>query len=293
MKSDESFRSLDFMVHTRLWGSQVILQIFLGTLVPLALLAANQLWTFSEARRKAMYMAAGGLTLIGIFAMRWNVVIGGQLFSKSFLGYTSYKMELVAREGLVPAIAADAPSVCDLPGAGETPAALAGGRGPQSLRRLPCRNRSGRRWSARSGSWPQRVASIERARRFERPRGAAGDPGPAPLGPSAGRNARHVRHPAGGGTGAAGAGRRLPAARPHRIRNSARQAGIAAGIAYALLWLGWAARSTATERLKTALNSLTAVLVLSPLLWEATVRFHCHRRLDRAAMSCWSSPFSA
>jgi predicted membrane protein len=36
--------------------------------------------------------------------MRWNVVIGGQLFSKSFLGYTSYKMELVTREGLLVAI---------------------------------------------------------------------------------------------------------------------------------------------------------------------------------------------
>jgi Ni/Fe-hydrogenase subunit HybB-like protein len=103
-ESDESFRSLDFMVHTRLFFSQVILQIFLGTLVPLALLAANQLWRFSAARRKAMYMTAGGLTLIGIFAMRWNVVIGGQLFSKSFLGYTSYKMQLGAREGLVSAI---------------------------------------------------------------------------------------------------------------------------------------------------------------------------------------------
>ncbi|MGB9458873.1 MAG: NrfD/PsrC family molybdoenzyme membrane anchor subunit [Bryobacteraceae bacterium] len=103
-EADESFRSLDFMVHTRLWFSQVILQIMLGTLVPLALLAANQLWRFSEGARKAMYMVGGGLTLIGIFAMRWNVVIGGQLFSKSFLGYTSYKMELVAKEGLLPAI---------------------------------------------------------------------------------------------------------------------------------------------------------------------------------------------
>jgi Ni/Fe-hydrogenase subunit HybB-like protein len=103
-ESDESFRSLDFMVHTRLMFSHVILQIFLGTLVPLGLLAANQLWKYSEARRKAMYMTAGGLTLIGIFAMRWNVVIGGQLFSKSFLGYTSYKMQLGAREGLVAAI---------------------------------------------------------------------------------------------------------------------------------------------------------------------------------------------
>jgi len=33
------------------------------------------------------------------------VVIGGQLFSKSFLGYTSYKMDFVTREGLLPAVA--------------------------------------------------------------------------------------------------------------------------------------------------------------------------------------------
>ena len=104
-EADESFRSLDFMVHTRLWGSQVILQILLGTLVPLALLGAAQLWYIRAARRRAMYVTAGCLTLIGIFAMRWNVVIGGQLFSKSFLGYTSYKMSFAAREGLLPALA--------------------------------------------------------------------------------------------------------------------------------------------------------------------------------------------
>ena len=104
-EADESFRSLDFMVHTRLWVSHVILQIILGTLMPLALLAATQLWKFSEAARRVLYITAAGLTLIGIFAMRWNVVIGGQLFSKSFLGYTSYKMEFATREGLLPAIA--------------------------------------------------------------------------------------------------------------------------------------------------------------------------------------------
>ena len=103
-EADESFRSLDFMVHTRLLVSQIILHIVLGTLVPLALLAANQLWRFSAPARRAMYSVACSLTLVGIFAMRWNVVIGGQLFSKSFLGYTSYKMDLVTREGLVPAI---------------------------------------------------------------------------------------------------------------------------------------------------------------------------------------------
>ncbi len=103
-EAGESFRSLDFMVHTRLWGSQVILQIVLGTLVPLAMLAATQLFRFSEARRRALYLGSAGLALIGIFAMRWNVVIGGQLFSKSFLGYTSYKMQFAAREGLLPAL---------------------------------------------------------------------------------------------------------------------------------------------------------------------------------------------
>jgi Ni/Fe-hydrogenase subunit HybB-like protein len=103
-EADESFRSLDFMVHTRLWGSQVILQICVGTLLPLAMLAANQVWRFSELRRKAMYLIASLLTMVGIFAMRWNVVIGGQLFSKSFLGYTTYKVGFAAREGLLSAI---------------------------------------------------------------------------------------------------------------------------------------------------------------------------------------------
>jgi hypothetical protein len=32
------------------------------------------------------------------------VVIGGQLFSKSFLGYTTYKMSFATREGLLPAV---------------------------------------------------------------------------------------------------------------------------------------------------------------------------------------------
>jgi Ni/Fe-hydrogenase subunit HybB-like protein len=104
-ESDESFRSLNFMVHTRLWMSQVVLQIIVGTLVPLLLLAATQLFRLAAATRRVMYLTSGGLILIGIFAMRWNVVIGGQLFSKSFLGYTSYKLAFVTREGLIPAIA--------------------------------------------------------------------------------------------------------------------------------------------------------------------------------------------
>ena len=103
-EADESFQSLDFMVRTRLWMSQVVVQIGLGTLLPLGLLALLQVLRLTERARVGITTAAGILTLIGIFAMRWNVVIGGQLFSKSFLGYTTYKMGFATREGLLPAI---------------------------------------------------------------------------------------------------------------------------------------------------------------------------------------------
>jgi Ni/Fe-hydrogenase subunit HybB-like protein len=103
-EADESFRSLDFMVHTRLYLSQVVIQILVGTVAPIGLLALTQVIRMAETRRKYIYLLAGCLTLVGIFAMRWNVVIGGQLFSKSFLGYTTYKMGFVAREGLLTAI---------------------------------------------------------------------------------------------------------------------------------------------------------------------------------------------
>jgi len=103
-EADESFRSLDFMVHTRLWVSQVIVQILLGTVTPIALLGLTQVLRLTDTARKRIYALAGCLTVIGIFAMRWNVVIGGQLFSKSFLGYTTYKMAFATREGLLTAI---------------------------------------------------------------------------------------------------------------------------------------------------------------------------------------------
>ena len=54
---------------------------------------------------------------------------------------------------------------------------------------------------------------------------------------------------------------------PHR-------AGIAAGLLYAIGWMVAAARTPARRRVETALHSLTGALVLSPLLWEATLRFH-------------------
>jgi predicted membrane protein len=54
--------------------------------------------------RKFIYVASGLLVLMGIFFMRWNVVIGGQLFSKSFLGFTSFKISPIGAEGFMMAV---------------------------------------------------------------------------------------------------------------------------------------------------------------------------------------------
>jgi len=103
-EADESFRSLNFMVHTKLYFSQIVLQIAVGTLIPLVLLFLTQVVKFAEIVRKRIYVLSSSLILISVFAMRWNVVIGGQLFSKSFLGYTTYKMDLVTKEGFLVAL---------------------------------------------------------------------------------------------------------------------------------------------------------------------------------------------
>jgi len=103
-EANESFNSLNFMVHTKLYFSQIVLQICLGTIMPLVLLFLTQVVKLPEIARKYMYVISGCLALIGVLAMRWNVVIGGQLFSKSFLGYTTYKMALATKEGLMVAV---------------------------------------------------------------------------------------------------------------------------------------------------------------------------------------------
>jgi hypothetical protein len=60
--------------------------------------------------------------------------------------------------------------------------------------------------------------------------------------------------------------------------------GVAAGILYAMAWLVWAARTPAARRLEAAVHSLTSVLILSPLLWEATLNFHAISTWTAAAM---------
>jgi hypothetical protein len=100
------------MVQSRLFISLIVLQLVLGTLVPLVLLGmfSPALRRGASARgaaelRRLVYLVVAVLVEIGIFSIRWNVVVGGQLFSKSLRGLTVYKVELLGQEGLAIALA--------------------------------------------------------------------------------------------------------------------------------------------------------------------------------------------
>jgi len=99
-ESEESIRILSELVMNKLFVSLGVIQVLLGMLLPLAIMICVKLFKFEEELRKLLYFVSVILIQLGIFATRWNVVIGGQMFSKSFRGLTAYKMELTGLEGL-------------------------------------------------------------------------------------------------------------------------------------------------------------------------------------------------
>jgi predicted membrane protein len=99
--AEEGIRVLEYLAAEKLFYTLRLGQVTLGTLVPLVLLGTIQLLRrrVPELARRRMYFVSAVLILIGVLAMRWNVVIGGQLFSKSLRGFMSYKLEFAGVEG--------------------------------------------------------------------------------------------------------------------------------------------------------------------------------------------------
>ena len=109
-EAEESINILSQMLSSRLVISMIVLQVLMGTIVPLLALGLiaptvrkRGLLRVPDELRRLVYMVVAGLILIGIFSTRWNVVIGGQLFSKSLRGLTVYKIELLGLEGILTA----------------------------------------------------------------------------------------------------------------------------------------------------------------------------------------------
>lgn len=103
-ESVESINILGQLISQKLFLSLVIIQLLLGTFLPMSTLAATKIFQLPDELRRFLYFITAILVQVGIFSTRWNVVIGGQLFSKSLRGLTDYKMELLGIEGLLIAI---------------------------------------------------------------------------------------------------------------------------------------------------------------------------------------------
>lgn len=98
-EAEESFEIIQLLVSGKLYLTLFVAQGLVGTIIPLITLAFLQFYKGKIRLRKTMYFLVGILVLIGVYSMRWNVVIGGQLFSKSFSGFTSFKVGLIGLDG--------------------------------------------------------------------------------------------------------------------------------------------------------------------------------------------------
>ena len=103
-QSEESVKILGTLITHKLFMSLFVLQILIGMFIPLGILVVAKWRKLNEDGRKLLYFTAVILIQLGIFSTRWNVVIGGQLFSKSFRGLMAYKMEVMGIEGFLTAL---------------------------------------------------------------------------------------------------------------------------------------------------------------------------------------------
>ncbi len=106
-EKSEAWAIIGPLLATRLEFSFISVQMIMGSLIPFILLMIVTLMNrfLHDRVRNTLSIVAALLLLMQVFSMRWNVVIGGQLLSKSFRGLRSgYSPDLWGREGLIAAI---------------------------------------------------------------------------------------------------------------------------------------------------------------------------------------------
>lgn len=95
-------------LHELLWGplyqSYWVYQVAIFSVIPFVLLMLLSLIRLPDLLVKFFGFIASFMILIQVLLMRWNVVIGGQLMSKSERGAVYFHPEWMEKEGIVPAI---------------------------------------------------------------------------------------------------------------------------------------------------------------------------------------------
>jgi hypothetical protein len=91
------------LIVDKLFVSLFVVQFLIGSIIPFVLLGAAIVFKnrIPAGVRNVMGFVSGLLLLVQVLAMRWNVVIGGQMFSKSFRGFLDFHIDIYGREGLL------------------------------------------------------------------------------------------------------------------------------------------------------------------------------------------------
>ncbi|MBC8423906.1 polysulfide reductase NrfD [bacterium] len=99
-KQTEEWEVLGMLIREKLFISYVVLQYLVFSLIPFFLLGINSLFNLRDRVANAMVWTAATMLLVQVLLMRWNVVVGGQLVSKSMRGFTDYFPGLWEKEGV-------------------------------------------------------------------------------------------------------------------------------------------------------------------------------------------------
>ncbi len=86
-------------------GSFWLWQVKIGSVIPLLTLAVMGLVKINKSFYNFLAAAVSAILLLQVLIMRWNVVIGGQLMSKSARGYTEFHPEWFDKEGILAVMA--------------------------------------------------------------------------------------------------------------------------------------------------------------------------------------------
>ncbi|MEO2031035.1 MAG: NrfD/PsrC family molybdoenzyme membrane anchor subunit [Planctomycetaceae bacterium] len=102
-ESGAEWHVLSTLLTERLAVSYGVVQVLIGSVCPFLLLVLAIQPRLNARLMTRLSAVASVLILVQVFAMRWNVVVGGQLFSKSFRGFVEYPLHIGGREGLLAA----------------------------------------------------------------------------------------------------------------------------------------------------------------------------------------------
>jgi len=99
----EEWAILKDLITGPLWITYVVVQLLVCSLCPFLMLCAAVLVKMSQRWFNLLVFLSASLLLVQVLLMRWNVVIGGQLVSKSYRGFSTYFPGIFEKEGLIAA----------------------------------------------------------------------------------------------------------------------------------------------------------------------------------------------